>query len=144
MIEAYEKNLVDAIAKGQAMDPLLAKLKAEEARKEDLVRELEQLATADQVSSLDEARLKQDLRVRFADTKGILDRHISSVRRLLRVLMDQPLRCEAVRDGDRKEYRVTGTGSYLPLLPETLAPLNTPQECCSVVNGVPNGIGGRL
>ena len=140
MIEAYEKNLVDAIAKGQAMDPLLAKLKAEEARKEDLVRELEQLATADQVSSLDEARLKRDLRVRFADTKGILDRHISSARRLLRVLTDQPLRCEAVREGDRKEYRVTGTGSYLPLLPGTWAPLNSPQENCSIVNGVPNGI----
>ncbi|MBU6435489.1 MAG: hypothetical protein KJS98_19440, partial [Nitrospirae bacterium] len=100
MIEAYEKNLVDAIAKGLAMEPLLAKLKAEGARKEDLVRELEQLATADQVSSLVEARLKRDLRVRFADTKGIPDRHISSARRLLRVLMDQPLRCEAVREGD--------------------------------------------
>jgi hypothetical protein len=31
LIESYEKNLVDAIAKGQSMDPLLAKLNAEEA-----------------------------------------------------------------------------------------------------------------
>ena len=31
LIESYEKNLVDAIAEGQSMDPLLAKLKAEEA-----------------------------------------------------------------------------------------------------------------
>jgi hypothetical protein len=30
LIESYEKKLVDAIAKGQSMDPLLAKLKAEE------------------------------------------------------------------------------------------------------------------
>ena len=52
--------------------------------------------------------------------------------------MEDPLRCEAVREGDRQEYRVTGTGSYLPLLPETLAPLNTPHERCSVVSGVPN------
>ena len=58
---------------------------------------------------------------------------------LLRVLMEQPLRYEAVQEGDRKEYRVTGTGSYLPLLPEILAPLHTPQDCCSVVSGVPNG-----
>lgn len=140
LIEAYENNLVDAIGKGQPMDPLLAKLRAEEARKKDLVRELEQLTIGDQTVSLDEARLKREIKARFADTKGLLDRQISSDRRLLRSLMEQPLRCEAVREGDRKEYRVTGTGSYLPLMPETLAPLNTPQERCSVENGVPNGI----
>lgn len=140
LIEAYEGNLVDAIGKGQPMDPLLAKLRAEETRKKDLIRELDQLTAGDQIASLDEARLKRELKARFADLSGLLDRHISSARRLLRVLMEHPLRCEAVREGDRKEYRVTGTGSYLPLLPETLAPLNSAQEGCSVVGGVPNGI----
>jgi hypothetical protein len=52
--------------------------------------------------------------------------------------MEHPLRCEEVREGDRQEYRVTGTGSYLPLLPEMLAPLKS-QERCSVERGVPNG-----
>lgn len=140
LIEAYEENLVDAIGKGQPMDPLLAKLRAEETRKKDLVRELEQLTSADQIASLDEARLKRELKARFSDLKGLLDRHVSTARRLLRTLMEHPLRCEAVREGDRKEYRVSGTGSYLPLLPETLAPLNSSQEGCSVVGGVPNGI----
>lgn len=140
LIEAYEKNLVDAIAKGQPMDPLLGKLRAEETRKKDLIRELEQLATADQVTSIDEARLKRELKARFADIKALLGRHVASARRLLRVLMEQPLRCEAVREGDRTEYRVTGTGSYLPLLPEQLAPLHSTQDRCSVVAGVPNGI----
>jgi hypothetical protein len=112
----------------------------EEARKKDLVRELEQLATADQVFSLDDARLKRELRARLADTKPLLGRHIAGSRRLLRTLLEHPLRCEAVREGDRKEYRVTGTGSYLPLLPETLAPLNIPAKRCSVETGVPNGI----
>ena len=138
LIEAYEDNLVDAIGKGQPMDPLLAKLRAEETRKKDLVRELEQLTSADQIASLDEARLKRELKMRFADLRGLLDRHVSSARRLLRVLMEHPLRCEAVREGDRKKYRVTGTGSYLPLLPETFAPLNSAQVSCSVVGGVPN------
>jgi hypothetical protein len=137
LIEAYEQNLVDAIAKGQAMDLLLAKLSAEEARKKDLLRELEQLTIAQQTASLDEARLKRELKARFAELNGLLDRHISSARLLLRTLMDHPLRCEAVRAGNRKEYRVTGSGSYLPILPEQLAPLN---DRCSVVNGVPNGI----
>ena len=98
-----------------------------------------QAATADQVTSIDEARLKRELKARLADITVLLGRHVSSARRLLRVLMEQPLRCEAVREGDRKEYRVTGTGRYLPLLPETLAPFNSMQENCSVVVGVPNG-----
>ena len=140
LIEAYETNLVDAIAKGQSMDPLLAKLNAEEARKKDLIRELAQLATGNQVTFLDEARLKRELKARLADTKALMGRHIAGSRRLLRTLLEQPLRCEAVREGDRKEYRVTGTGSYLPLWPEQLTPLNSSQDRCSVENGVPNGI----
>ncbi len=140
LIAAKKEHLVDAIAAGDK-DPLIfQRLKAEEARRQALVAELEQLAAADQVCSLDEARLKREIKARFVDTKALMGRHVSSARRLLRVLMEHPLRCEAVREGDRKEYRVTGTGSYLPLLPETLAPLNTPQKPCSVVNGVPNGI----
>jgi site-specific DNA recombinase len=140
LIAAKKEHLVDSIAAGDKDPAIFERLKAEENRRKELVKELEHLATADQVYSLDEARLKRELKARFADTKGLLDRHISSARRLLRTLMEQPLRCEAVREGDRKEYRVTGTGSYLPLLPETLAPLNIPAKRCSVENGVPNGI----
>ena len=140
LIEAKKEHLVNAIAAGDKDPKIFERLRAEEARRQVLVRELGQLATADQVDSLDEARLKRELKARFGDIKALLGRHVSSARRLLRVLMEQPLRCEAVREGDRKEYHVTGTGSYLPLLPATLAPLNSPQKSCSVVVGVPNGI----
>ncbi|MCG3777233.1 MAG: hypothetical protein JW395_4109 [Nitrospira sp.] len=140
LIAAQKEHLVDAIASG-GKDPLIFhRLKVEEARRQALMAELTHLATVDQVDSLDETRLKRELKARLADTTALMGRHTSSARRLLRVLMEHPLRCEAVREGDRKEYRVTGTGNYLPLLPETLAPLNTPQKRCSVINGVPNGI----
>ena len=79
------------------MDPLLAKLSAEENRRKDLIRELEQMATDDQVTSIDEARLKREIKARFADIKPLLGRHVSAARRLLRVLMEHPLRCEAMR-----------------------------------------------
>jgi uncharacterized protein (DUF1697 family) len=102
-----------------------------------LIHELEQLAGIDQITSIDEARLKRELKARFGDIKSMLGCHVSSARQLLHVLMEHPLRCEAVQEGDRKEYRVTGTGSYLPLLPEVLAPLNSPQKSCSVVSSVP-------
>jgi len=81
LIEAHERNLVDAIAKGQSMDPLLAKLRSEEARKKSLVRELDSLPPADQVTSLDDARLKRELKARLNDTKALLSRHLEGARR---------------------------------------------------------------
>jgi len=47
-----------------------------------------QVATADQATSIDEARLKRELKARLADITALLGRHISSARRLLRVLME--------------------------------------------------------
>lgn len=140
LIAAKQNHLVDRIAAGDKNRMIIDRLNEEETRREGLVRELGQLATTDQVHSLDEARLKREIKSRFADMKGLMDRRPSSSRRLLRALVEHPLRCEAVCEEGIKKYRVTGTGSYLPLLPETLAPLNSPQKPCSVVNGVPNGI----
>lgn len=116
LIEAYEKNLVDAIAKGQAMDPLLKKLEVEEARRAELTKELEQLTVMETVGSLDEARMKRELKARLGDLRGLLRRHISGARQLLKILLDHPLRFETVQDGEQRGYRILGTGSYLPLL----------------------------
>ena len=69
LIHAYEKNLVDAIAKGQHMDPLLEKLKTEEARRQELTKELESLEALPDVGSLDEARFKRELKARLADMR---------------------------------------------------------------------------
>ena len=122
LIEASEKNLVDAIAKGQHMDPLLAKLQAEGARKKDLVAELDCLAIPADVVTLDEARLKRELRTRIADAKGLLGRQRTEARQILRKLLDQPLQFEAFEEeGGRKGYTVTGRGSYLQLLPGLFA-----------------------
>jgi site-specific DNA recombinase len=136
LIEAYEKNLVDAIAKGEQMDPLLVKLKAEESRKKDLVAELERLSAPAEVVTLDEARLKRELRARISNAKGLLDRRRDEARQILRKLLDQPLRFEVFEDElGRKGYRVTGQGSYLQLLPGSLA--RTTVETHSEAVGVP-------
>lgn len=131
LIETHIERLVDAVSNGEGNRALFDRITAEEGKKNALVLELEHLSQVEQIPVLDEARLKRELKARFADTRALLGRHISSARRLLRVLMESPMRCEAVREGERKEYRITGTGSYLPLLTDS---------GCSVVNGVPNGI----
>jgi hypothetical protein len=66
--------------------------------------------------------------------RGLLERHVSSARRLLHTLLEQPLRFEAVQEGNRRAYRILGTGSYLPLFPELPTPLNSSEE--SLLPGV--------
>ena len=117
LIEAHEGNLVDAIANGQPSAPLLERLNKEEARKKELIEELEFLRNASEVYDLNDARLKRDLRARVLDAKSLLGRHVPQARQMLRKLIDKPFQCEALTDGNRRWYRVTGQGSYLPLLP---------------------------
>jgi site-specific DNA recombinase len=121
LIEAYEKNLVQAIARGDNMTPLLAQLKVEENRKKELVSELEFLVKSARFSDIDEARMKRDLRRRIADSKALLARHKAQARQVLRKLLDQPLMFESFSDNWKAGYKVTGQGSLLKLLPDQLA-----------------------
>ena len=121
LMEARVKNLVDAIAQGEEVTPLLAKLKAEEARKKDLVTELDRLNQPADLVNYDETRLKREIRQRITDAKGLLDCQRPEARQILRRLLDQPLQFEAYEDeGGKKGYKVTGMGSYLQLLPSPL------------------------
>ena len=121
LIEVAEKNLVDAIARGEQLDPLLAKLKAEEARKRDLLEERERLTKSPDIVPFDEAKLRRELQSRMADARGLLDRQRSEARQILRKLLEQPLQFEAYEDElGRKGYRVTGQGSYVSLMPSPL------------------------
>lgn len=128
LINAKQNHLVDRIAAGDKNRMIVDRLNAEEARREELIRELEHLETSDEVGSLDEVRLKRELKIRLADMRGLLERHVSSARRLLTTLLEQPLRFEAVQEGNRRAYRILGTGSYLPLLPELPTPLNSSEK----------------
>jgi site-specific DNA recombinase len=121
LIEAHESNLVDAIARGENMDPLLAKLRAEEQRKKQLIEELSHLMRPASVVEIDEARIKRELQDRVKDTKNLLGRHPAQARQMLRKLLEEPLMCEAFEENGRKGYKVTGRGSYLRLLPSQLA-----------------------
>lgn len=60
--------------------------------------------------------------------RELFERHVSSARRLLNTLLEQPLRFEAVHEGNRRAYRILATGSYLSLLLELPTPLNSSEE----------------
>jgi len=105
LIEAEAEHLVDALAAGNKDRRILDRLRGEETRREELTKELEQLATLAGVGSLDEARLKRELKIRLANMRRLLERLVSSARRLLSTLLEQPLRFEAVHEGNRRAYR---------------------------------------
>jgi site-specific DNA recombinase len=128
LIHAKQNHLVDRIAAGDKNRMIVDRLNAEETRREALIRELEHLERVGDVGVLDEARLKRELKTRLANMRGLLERHVSSARRLLNILLEQPLRFEAVQEGNRRGYRILGTGSYLPLLSDQLTPLTSAQE----------------
>ena len=89
LINAKQNHLVDRIAPGDKDRMIFDRLREEEARRDALIRELGQLATADQLTSLDDARLKRELKARLAETKALMGRHIAGSRRLLRTLLEQ-------------------------------------------------------
>lgn len=123
LIEAHEVNLVDAIARGETMDPLLAALKVEQARKKSLILELDTLFHQKPMVELDVARLKRELRTKVTDTKSLLERQPAQARQILKALFEKPLTCEVFQSENQRGYRVSGEGSLFKLLPTTAASL---------------------
>ncbi len=117
LIEASEKHLVDAIACGENMKPLLTRLRFEERRNKELTAELDSLTKPGQVIELEKARLKHDLQRRVADAKSLLGRQTTQARQILRKLIQKPLLCEPIEEDGMKGYRISGEGSYLHLMP---------------------------
>ena len=123
MIEGHEANLVDAIARGETMDPLLAKLKLEETRKKSLIAELNAMLHQKPVVELDVARLKRDLRAKVTDTKSLLQRQPAQARQILKALFERPLICEEFEMDGQRGWKVSGEGSLFRLLPTAAASL---------------------
>ena len=128
LIAAKQEHLVDAIAAGDKNRTILERLKMEEVRREELVKELEEIETSAEIDSLDESRFKRELKARLANMRDLLERHVSSARRLLKLLIEQPLRFEAIQEENRRRYRILGTGSYITLLPDQLIAPSSDEE----------------
>ena len=89
-IEAQERRLVDAVARGEGLEPLLARLKAEGERKQVVRRELETLPGANYGPVRDRADMKREFLARIADAKAFLARHTLHARQILRKLLTGP------------------------------------------------------
>jgi hypothetical protein len=128
-VEARKHRLVEAIARGEGMDSLLTQLKAEEQQARLLAERLRTLSNCEQITSLNRKQLREELKRRVADIRGLLSRHVSQARQMIRKLVPQ-LDCTPFREGNGKGYRFSGDGSYGQLL----SGASSATKC-----GVPNG-----
>jgi hypothetical protein len=130
---------LDALLNGMgASDELQARLRDEKARKMVLTDELEQIRRLDKVTSLDVARLTQDLRERLRDVRGLLGRHPTQARQMLRKLLVGKIAMEPVVEVGRRGYRLSGRLNYGRLLQgeaiQCLQPTGTGGNSRSVVS----------
>ena len=88
-VETRKRRLVEAIARGDAMESLLAQLKTEEEQTRLLAQTLNTLSACEQVTSLDRTRLTEELKKRVADIRGLLTRQVSLARQMIRRLVPQ-------------------------------------------------------
>src|SRR5262249_13384141 len=97
-------------------ETLITGVREEEARRRDLVAELEALK-AGKVLPFDERKLHQQMREQVADVRRLLEGNISQTRQILRKLLVATLVSASFEDGEHRGYRFTGQGSYEPILP---------------------------
>ncbi len=125
LIETKQQRLVEAIKHGEALEPLVAALKAEDERKAVLLPELEGLAQFANVSALDRKRIERDLTALAADARGLLGRHPHEARTLLQKMLIDRLECEPFREGGLTGYRFAGEATYGGLLAGEAWPTNS-------------------
>lgn len=124
-VEARIQRGLDALLAGvDAAEELRARLKAEKARKAALTADLEALKGRRASTQLDDRRLREELRARVRDVRGLLGRNVPRTQQILRKLLVGRLECEAVEDGRRVDYHPKARGTFAELLP---ASLSTPQ-----------------
>jgi hypothetical protein len=105
-VRAECERLADAIARGGALDVLLERLQARQARRMALEAELAVARAHVPTGSAD--GLERRLRAKLADWRALLTRNVSEGRAVLRTLLVGPLRFTPVEDERRRGYRFEG------------------------------------
>ena len=103
-------RLMDALADGTApKDEGIARLNEEKQRKTALAAELMKLSGLAGVDSLDEAKLKRELRERVADVKALLGENTTQARQMLRKLLaGAKIEMEGFGEGRARGYKFRG------------------------------------
>jgi site-specific DNA recombinase len=108
LIESRLGRLMEALVSGGPLETLVGQVKTEEERKKALANELQGLAKAERVATVDTQQIKADLRERVADVKALLGRHTPQARQMLRKLVEGKIAVEPVTQNGRRGFRLSG------------------------------------
>jgi len=131
-----ERRLLDALVDGDAdasTQAIRARLREELARRDALAAELK---TLDETPTLDADAIVADVQQRAADLRGLLTRHVTQTRQVVRLLLEGRLVCQPFHNEDQKGYTFEATGTYRRLGVPVVESVN--------VGGGPNGIRTRV
>jgi len=116
LLKSRVARFVDAIGRGEAVDPLLVAMRADEDRRRALEAELQRLAEVELVAKLDGAKVRADVMARASDIRALLGRHTTQARQILRRILVGKIEMKPVVKGGRRGYRFIGKLSVERLL----------------------------
>ena len=134
LIVSKMDRLMDALADGTApKDEVIARLNEEKARKTALAAELTNVFRLADIATLDEAKLKRELRERASDVKALLGENTTQARQMVRKLLaGAKIETEGFGEGRERGYKFRGE----LVIGELISGLaNNTSDC-----GGPNGI----
>ena len=103
-VEAEIANLTSAVASGVDVRSLVTALKAREEERDKLQKQLAHVEVAGKRAAVTPSRLREDLRARFEDWRGVLRRQPALARQVITKLIDGPIKFTGKRDSDRRGY----------------------------------------
>ena len=121
-IATRERRLLDALVDGDGTaEAIRGRLRAELIRRDQLTADLARLEAA---APLDADQLVRDVTARAADLRGLLGRHVTQARQVVRLLLEGRLVCQPFDDATGRGYAFTATGTYRRLGVPALEPVN--------------------
>jgi site-specific DNA recombinase len=103
-VETEIANLTAAIVAGGELSTLIAALKAREAERDRLQKQLAQARVTERRVEVTPTRLREELAARFADWRGVLRRQPQLARQIVKKLVDGPIRFTPKRDATGRGY----------------------------------------
>jgi hypothetical protein len=114
-LDADLGRLGEAISAAGAVPTLLATVKAKEARRTQITEALARLDARVHVAQVDLKVIGRDIQARLDDWRGLLTRHPTQARQILRKLLETPLVCDPI-PGERRACRFKGEATIAKLV----------------------------
>jgi DNA invertase Pin-like site-specific DNA recombinase len=122
-LDAEVERLTTAIKRGGDLDPLLAALRASEARRGELRQQIAALDAEPRTTPLDAGAVRAKLRSYVEDYRKLLRGHVPQMQQILRRLVVGKLTFTPKLNGD---YEFAGRGTVRPLLSGVIRNLASP------------------